>query len=185
MSSSQNITRHYTLVAGITLDGRIAGAEGDFSAYSSPEDTAFLQQEISKADVLVMGRKTYEKHVTSAKKPMIVFTTQAKGGLQLSEKDGHMLHLFSDTPDELINLCDALQYKNILCLGGAEVYHWFVENKLATDLYLTLEPYLFGQGRNLIHGGYLHHFTDWMLQSHQQLNAQGSVLLHYQPRLVS
>jgi dihydrofolate reductase len=181
MSSSQNYYRRFQMVTGIALDGRIAGSEGSFSPYSSPEDKAFLDQKIEDADVLIMGRKTYEKHVAKVKKPLIIFTSQAEGGLEITEKDGHMIHLFNDSAQELINLCDALQYKNIACLGGAEIYHWFLEKKLATDLYLTIEPFIFGSGRNLLHGGYLHEYQHWKLKSHEQLNDDGSLLLHYQP----
>lgn len=180
MSSSQNYQRRFEIVAGIALDGRIAGEEKDFSKYSSPEDKAFLQKKIEEADVVILGRKTYEKHVTKVKKPLIVFTSQADDGMELTEKDGQMVHLFYDDAQELVNLCDALQYKNVLCLGGSEIYHWFLEQKLATDLFLTLEPYIFGSGRNLIHGGYLHDSKKWKLKSHKQLNQQGSLLLHYQ-----
>ncbi len=180
MSSSQNYHRRFEMIAGISLDGRIAGEDGDFSPYSSPEDRAFLQKKIQEADVLILGRKTYEKHVEKVKKPLIIFTSQARSGLELTEKDGQMLHLFNDSSEELVNLCDALQYKKIACLGGAELYHWLLENKLATDLYLTLEPFVFGSGRNLLHGGYLSEYKKWKLKSQKNLNDQGSMLLHYQ-----
>jgi dihydrofolate reductase len=180
MSSSQNYHRRFQIVAGIALDGRIAGEEKDFSPYSSTEDKAFLQEKIQEADVIILGRKTYERHVAKVKKPHIIFTSQAEDGLELTEKDGQMIHLFNDSAEELINLCDALQYKNVVCLGGAEIYHWMIDQKLATDLFLTIEPYIFGSGRNLLHGGYFNEKKIWKLKSKEQLNDQGSLLLHYQ-----
>lgn len=180
MHSSQNISRVFQLVAGISLDGRIAGAEKSFGPYSSQEDSDFLQKKIAESDVLLMGRKTYEQHVTKVKKPMIIFTSQAEGGIEITEKDGHIIHLFQDSAQELINLLDAMQYKTVTCLGGSEIYHWCLEQKLATDLFLSIEPVIFGEGKNLLHGGYLQHFSDWKLNSHQQLNDQGTLLMHYQ-----
>lgn len=169
------------MVAGISLDGKITDEYGDFSKYSSPEDKAFLQQKIHESDVLIMGRVTYEKHSKHGRsqKPVIVFTRSIEG-LKIHEEKHSEVHFFHDKKEDLINLCDLLQYKVVTILGGAEIYHWFLEQNLVTDVYLTVEPILFEKGKNLLKGEYLSVQKNWKLVSSQLLNQAGTTLLHYQ-----
>lgn len=171
----------FQIVAGISLNGKITDKHGDFSKYSSSEDKAFLQQKIAESDVLIMGRVTYEKHTKNKKshKPVIVFTRSIKG-LKIDEEKNSEVHFFHDKKDDLIHLCDLLQYNIVTILGGAEIYHWFLEQKLVTDVFLTVEPILFGEGKNLLKGDFLPDQKNWKLISAQQLNQQGTTLLHYQ-----
>jgi len=122
MSTSKKRSRAFQLVAGISLNGKIVGKDGSFKPYSSPEDQNWLQKKINESDVLLMGRKTFEKHVSQVKKPMIVFTRKVNW-IQRSEKNSAEIHWFNDSKQELLNLCDLLQYRKITILGGGEVYH--------------------------------------------------------------
>lgn len=169
------------MVAGISLNGKITDEQGDFSKYSSPEDKAFLQQKIAESDVLIMGRITYEKHSKSRKssKPVIVFT-RSVNGLKIHDEKHSEVHFFHDKKEDLIHLCDLLQYHTVTILGGAEIYHWFLEQKLVTDIYLTVEPLLFANGKNLLKGSFLPDQKNWKLISSQTFNKEGSTLLHYQ-----
>jgi dihydrofolate reductase len=169
------------MVAGISLNGKIADEKGDFSKYSSAEDKKWLSAKIAESDVVVMGRTTYEKHLKDQpkKKPLIVFT-RSISGLRIDESSSE-IHFFHDSKEELLNLCNLLQYNTVTILGGSEVYHWFIEQKLVTDLYLTVEPLVFGKGVNFLSGNFLSDQKAWKLKSSEQLNNKGSLLLHYQP----
>jgi dihydrofolate reductase len=162
------------------LNGKIADQKGDFSPYSSPEDQDWLKQKIRESDVLVMGRKTFERHAQHTSKPVIVFTTAVRG-IRIGKGEEKEIHWFNDEKQELINLCRLLQYKTITILGGARVYHWFFEQKLVSDVYLTVEPYLISHGRPILEGDWFVNQKNWKLYSSKTLNQQGSLLLHYQP----
>lgn len=166
------------MVAGISLNGKIADEKGVFS--SSLDDQRWLRQKIKESDVLIMGRKTFEKHSRQDKKPVIVFTTAVQG-IRIGKDGTRELHWFNDKKEELLNLCRLLQYKTITILGGTRVYHWFMQQKLLNDVYLTLEPYLISKGRPLLEGDWLQEQKNWKLQSSKTLNKKGSLLLHYQP----
>lgn len=172
--------QRFMMVAGTTLNGKISDSEGSFAAFSSTEDQKWLKSCIDDADVIIVGRKTYEKHIESGSinKPHIVFTQQIKG-IQLID---HQTHYFNDSKNELINLCDVLQYKTITVLGGAEIYHWFLKEKLFSDIYLTIEPFLAGDGLNLLKGHSFMEEEKWKLKTAETLNNQGTLLLHYQKR---
>ena len=124
-----------------------------------------------------MGRTTFEQYQSVITKPAIVMTRKISG-LRLGEGN---IHYFHDSAEELFNLLDLLQYRVITVLGGASVYHWCLAQGIVTDVFLTVEPVLINQGKLLLEGGLLQDHKPWHLQSVQELNSQGSTLLHYQP----
>lgn len=171
--------RIFQIIAGISLNGKIADFSGDFKKYSSSEDKKWLQKKINESDVLIMGRKTYEKHAKKNKKPVIIFSRKVKG-LKIEPEETPELHWFHDKKEELINLCDLLQYQTVTILGGSEIYHWFINEKLVSDIFITVEPYIIGNGKNLLTGKLFHDPKSWKLKSTKTLNEKGSTLLHYQ-----
>ena len=170
----------FQIVAGISLNGKIADTNGNFEPYSSAEDQRWLKKKIAESDVLIMGRKTFEKHAKHTKKPIIVFTTAVQG-IRIGKDGKRELHWFNDKKEELLNLCRLLKYKKVTILGGARVYHWFLDQKLASDVYLTIEPFFIGKGKQLLEGDWLKEQKSWKLRSSRTLNRKGSLLLHYQP----
>ena len=178
MSARKNQNRTIQLVAAISLNGKIADQEGEFEQYSSPEDYDWLHAKIRESDALVMGRKTYEQHVaTREHKPTILLTRNVKG-FKPSE-DERQLYLFNDDREEFLNLCNLLQFQTITVLGGAEVYHWALEQKLVTDCFLAVEPYLIPSGKNILADLGQIEKHSWKLKSLERLNEQGSHLIHY------
>ena len=167
------------LIAAISINGKITDKTGSFSKYSSKEDQEFLHKKIKASDVLVMGRKTFEKHVEKAKKPMIVFSRQVRH-LETDKKDGQQITWFNDSRQEFLNIIDLLQYKKVTILGGAEIYHWFIKQNLLTDIFLTVEPYIIDSGKNLLEGTLLEMNSKWKLKSAKKINKKGTLLLHYQ-----
>lgn len=185
----------FQMVAGISLNGKIADKTGDFRKYSSKEDQRWLKKKIEESDALVMGRKTYEKHAAKTTKPMIVFTKSIKTlktqkpvlfmrksekGIEYAQRNQEV-HWFHDSPETLRNLCDLLGYRTVTVLGGAEIYHWFLQKNLLTDIFLTLEPQLIGSGTSLLRGAKLTDLKKWKLEASKKLNKNGTILLHYQP----
>lgn len=163
------------MVAAISLNGMIANQAGVFS--SSAEDQAFLQEKIQESDVLIMGRKTYEMHVTEPKKPMIILTQQIDG-IHLDRSAKVPIHFFHEEKQDLIELLNVMQYQTITVLGGAEIYHWAVKNRILTDLYLSIEPQIIAPGKNLLDGELLP-ANDWKLVDIKPLNTSGTQLAHY------
>ncbi|MDP3976273.1 MAG: dihydrofolate reductase, partial [bacterium] len=122
------VVRTFQIVAGMSVNGKIADEGGSFQDYSSVEDQQFLQQKIEESDVLIMGRRTFDIHSGFAKKPVIIFTRSVSG---IVMGEGPM-HYFHDSEEELLNLIELLQYRSITILGGSEIYHWFLQSCLVT-----------------------------------------------------
>jgi dihydrofolate reductase len=70
-------------------------------------------------------------------------------------------------------------YRFVAVLGGTHIYSYFLERDLIDDLYLTVEPIVFGSGLGLFN----HESTTakrFRLVTVRQMNEQGTILLHYQ-----
>ncbi len=165
----------YTAIAAITIDGKIAKHQHHFSNWTSPEDKTFLRRQLNLCDIIIVGRTTYE----TAKKPLskrncIVLTSKVK---TVSVESPNLI-LFNPKTSNLKKFIANLKYQNIVVLGGAKTYQYCLEQKLLTDLYLTIEPISFGNGINLFSSA-KPKTVKWQLNSIKPLNKSGSLLLHY------
>lgn len=162
----------------MSADGRITkGDNGNVHDWSSQEDFQFFNNLVDQHKVLVMGRRTYEavQPVPSPDKLRIVLTTQpdqfskqvVPGALEFMNRD----------PKKVIQELTERGYETALLVGGAPVHAAFLQAGLVDELYLTIEPALFGAGRPFIEGAV---DTSMKLLEVKQLNDKGTLLLHYQ-----
>jgi dihydrofolate reductase len=68
-------------------------------------------------------------------------------------------------------------WRKICILGGSQVYSYFLEREQIDELYLTIEPKVFGKGISLFDTQVAD--RRYQLQSFKKLNQEGSLLLHY------
>ncbi len=173
----ENIQKKPNIVAlaAVTIDGKIARHANHFPDWTSPEDKTFFQSMLDKSDVFVIGNNTYKTaEGPLSKRNCIIFTRS----VQDTERRGDNLLFYNGAGKTSIeSLLEP--YRSVALLGGAQVYSYFLERNLIDDLYLTIEPIVFGNGLNLFqHEG--ESTTRLQLASIRQLNPQGTVLLHYQ-----
>lgn len=158
-----------TLIAAISADGKIA--ERDYQSsldWTSKEDTRFFVEKTKEIGTMVMGRKTFE---TIGKglpgRRMIVMSSKvgATEGVEWANES---------VPD-LVKRLTAEGVSGIAVCGGSTVYYQFLQSGLVDELYLTVEPVLFGGGVSLASGfGRI----DLELVEAKPLGGR-SVLLHY------
>lgn len=79
------------------------------------------------------------------------------------------------TPQELVAELAKDGYEEAAVIGGSNVYDQFLQAALVDELYLTVEPIVFGQGLPLFKTPTRQTFH---LESAEQLNA-GAIALHY------
>jgi dihydrofolate reductase len=161
-------------IAAVTIDGKIALDAGHFSDWTSPEDKDFLHQMLDRSDVVVVGNNTYKTATEPlSKRNCIVFTASVLTSEHKSDKLTYCNPASSD--------CLAImnRYQTIAVLGGTKTYTWFLENNLLDELYLTIEPVIFGRGLNLFESS-KNINAQFHLESTKRLNKKGSLLLHYE-----
>lgn len=163
----------YLGIAAVSLDGRIAGHEKHFSDWTSVEDKKFMRALLDTCDVVIVGNSTYK----TAKEPLskrncIVLTRTVKKTKQVSP---NLLYL-NTKGTNLKRLIANKKYKKVAVLGGAQVYTYCLENGMLTDLYLTIEPVIFGNGIPLFAGKL--QIRKPKIASVKKLNGHGTTLIH-------
>lgn len=86
--------------------------------------------------------------------------------------------MFNPTSASLADVITKKGYKKIAILGGAQTYNYFLEQRLITDLYLTIEPVAFGDGVSIF-SSLQDNNVMFQLKESRKLNGQGTILLHY------
>jgi dihydrofolate reductase len=160
-------------IVAATIDGKIATSSAHFSNWTSPEDKTFMHNLLDKSDIIVIGNNTYKTAVQPlSKRNCMVFTRSVKTMEQKSDE------LLLCNP-ELIDVPAVLQrYPNVAVLGGTQTYTYFLENNLLNEIYLTIEPLIFGKGLAIFESLKTNYST-WKLIGIKALNNKGTILLHY------
>ena len=160
-------------IAAMTIDGKIARHSSELTDWTSPEDKALLTGLMDKSDVIVIGNSTYKTaEEPLSKRNCIVLTRSVATTERRSEK------LLFCNPDRA-SLADLLRpFATVALLGGTQTYTYFLQHDLLDELYLTIEPVIFGSGLSLFEGAFGGNVR-LNLRSLKQLNDQGTILLHY------
>lgn len=176
----------YTAFAAITLDGKIARKKNELSFnWTSKEDQKIFQAQLKKFDAVVVGRHTFQTaKARLLKRNTIVLTSLVK----TAEETYPHVWMVNYKKVNLKKFIGSLKFNNIAILGGGKVYGYCLQNKLLDELYLTIEPIVFGKGINffasfspspLQKGRAREGFKTFKLLSIKKLNKQGSILLRY------
>jgi dihydrofolate reductase len=87
------------------------------------------------------------------------------------------LEFSNETPEKLIERLSTLGYKKALLVGGSIINGLFLKNNLVDELYLTIEPKIFGKGKNIVEEQSLD--KSLQLINVKKLNKTGTLLLKY------
>lgn len=139
---------YVSLIAAVSADGKIAQRAGQSSLdWTSKEDTQFFVSKTKEIGTVVMGRKTFETIGKPLKGRRLIVMTHAKDGLPSSSEG---VEWTEDSPARLVARLDSEGVAGLAVCGGASVYSQFLRAGLVDDLYLTVEPVLFGDGVPLV-----------------------------------
>ena len=163
--------RYYALAA-MTLDGKIALGAKHFSDWTSKEDKKFLRGFLNTCDAVIVGRNTYE----TARKPLsrrncIVLTRKVRG----IKEESSNLAFCNPTKKLLSAYFKKRGWKKICVLGGTQTYTYCLQNGFLDELYLTIEPVVFGRGLPLFEGKVP--VQKLKILSIKRLNARGTLLV--------
>ena len=142
------------LIAAQTLDGKIAKQSEERSFdWTSQEDKRWHVRKTREAGVLIMGRKTYQTFNTPLPGRLnLIYSRRAEQFLSMSDQDviaqkGKTLLLYtSGSPLQLVDKLERCHYTQLSVSGGVSVYRQFLEAGVVGKIYLTIEPYIFGEG---------------------------------------
>lgn len=165
----------FLAIAAVTLDGKIAKGPNHMSVWTSKEDKVFMRALLDKCDVIIVGNNTYKTAIAPLSKRNCIVISRSAG--QLVSKSANLAYAKPDKA-EIQKLIRDKNYKTIAILGGAQTYTFCLQNNMLDELYLTIEPIVFGQGINLFASD--DNLNEkFNLISIKKLNRQGSILLRY------
>nr|AIA11309.1 RibD C-terminal domain protein [uncultured bacterium]AIA11632.1 RibD C-terminal domain protein [uncultured bacterium] len=162
------------LMAAVTIDGKIARHEHHFVDWSSKEDKKLFMQTSKRGGVVILGNNTYETFPSPLPGRLhIVLTTKVS---DKPHKPGEIE--FTDrSPAEIVAGLEARGYTEAVLTGGAQINALFLAANVVDEIWLTMEPHIFGVGLDLFRGVPFDRRAT--LLEVRQLNEGGSVLLRY------
>ncbi|MBT4857130.1 dihydrofolate reductase [Candidatus Uhrbacteria bacterium] len=160
-------------IAAISINGMIAQRPSQRSLdWASKDDLKVFKRVTKNAGVVIVGRKTYETiGKPLAERLMIVMTKEP------SKYEGitGAIEFTDQSPQLILEDLKGRGFEEVAVIGGGEIYSLFLKEGLLTDLYVTVEPILFGNGKNLATD---FDRIDTKLESVEKIGDQ-SVLLYY------
>lgn len=162
-----------SIIAAMTADGLLGANESQSSLeWRSPVDGKSFIELTKQAGVMVMGAATYRTFRVKRAPPgrrLIVYTHHPES------ITGEGVETTDETPQALLERLQRDGFTSVAICGGASIHSLFLDAGLVDELYLTIEPVLFGQGVP-----FLRNATQARLRllDCSQLN-QDTLLLHY------
>ena len=138
------------LAAATTIDGYIARSQHESSFnWTSPEDKRFYIDTIKSVDAIIMGSTsfaTFTKHPKNTH--WYIYTSKPNEFVNpnpsVISAEGTNL-----PPAELIEKLRTSGCQRVAVCGGKSIYTQFIQSGVVTQIYLTIEPYIFGGGIKL------------------------------------
>ncbi len=161
-----------------TLDGKVTKwGEQNVSSWSSHQDQDYYKKVLNESRLIVMGSNTFNADTFkySSDHQLIIMTGHPDKYKSL-EITGQ-IEFTNESPVELIARFKNKGHKQMLVIGGAHVATSFLKEQLIDELWLTLEPKIFGTGGNFV--------TDVKLDINlslihcEKVNEQGTLITKY------
>ena len=161
-----------------SLDGKITKwGDPKIRSWSSVSDQNYFDATWNSNKVILMGSGTYDPAPLKAD-PMHLFIVLTR---QPEKYEKHavpgLLEFTSEPPVAVLNRFKNEGEKTILVVGGAKVATLFLREQLIDELWLTIEPKIFGLGSGFVTEEKLD--IELSLISCTKANAQGTLLTKY------
>nr|AIA18669.1 Dihydrofolate reductase [uncultured bacterium] len=158
------------LLIALTADGLIGRDAHHLADWSSREDKKLFVRLTKEAGVIVFGFNTFETIGRALPgRRMIVYTSDP------SKITAQGVETTREAPADLVKRLKAEGANGLAVCGGASIYTQFMKAGVVDELYITIEPVMFGRGLTLFNDELEAHVR---LLEVSKLN-DNAVLLHY------
>jgi dihydrofolate reductase len=161
-----------------TLDGKITKwGEPQVSSWSSHQDQDYYKKVLNDSQLIVMGSNTFNADTfkPSANHQLIIMTGHPDKYKSL-EVPGK-IEFTNESPVELTTRFKSKGHHQMIVIGGPRVATSFLKEQLIDELWLTLEPKIFGTGGNFVTDVNLD--INLHLIHYEKVNEQGTLITKY------
>jgi dihydrofolate reductase len=134
-----------------TLDGKITRwGDALIRSWSSETDQTYFDEVWSNYRVIIMGSGTYSPApVKPDPKHLYIVLTQQQEKYINAGVPGQ-LEFTADSPSFLLERIKKTGEETVLIVGGARIATSFLKDQLIDELWLTIEPRIFGTGGSFV-----------------------------------
>jgi dihydrofolate reductase len=165
------------MLAALTIDGKLARNPAHFVDWTSREDKRLFASTTRQAGVLILGNNTYKTLPAPLPGRLHVVLTYSLAG---KESVPGEVEYTDEPPPRIVAGLEARGYKEAVLGGGSQVNALFLQSGLVDEIWLTIEPVVFGLGVDLLHG--VQFDLRARLIHMERLNDAGAVHLRYSLR---
>ncbi len=125
-----------------SIDGFIAKNADDDLSWGKSVDKQWFSKVTREIGVVVVGRKTAELIGKPLARRLNVVMTNSK--LQMLNAEN--LIFTNKKPGEILKELEQKGFKQVVIGGGASIYRLWLKEKLVDEVWVSLQPVIFGQG---------------------------------------
>lgn len=167
------------LVFVSTLDGKVT-KWGDpvVKRWSSQEDKEYFRKTMSNSKLIVMGSNTFNAEpINPSENHIIIVMTRHPSDYMKKQVPGQ-LEFSDESPARIVERFRNSGYEIMHVVGGPKVATSFLKAQLVDELWLTIEPKIFGKGDILVS----HELLDIELKMIrcEKVNEQGTLITKYE-----
>jgi len=157
----------------MSADGFITKHQGGLVDWTSKEDKKHFRTITKEVGAVIYGKKTFDTFPKPLPDRLNIVMTRNPEGLEQQEG---LLEFTNAEPLALLKDLAKREFEQVVLGGGAQINKLFLEQNLVDEIYLTIEPKLFGSGHPLLSETKI----DVDLELIHMTNlTQDSLLLHY------
>lgn len=157
----------------MSADGYITKHKDGLVDWSTPEDKKFFRDFTKEIGVMITGKKTLDTFPGLLPNRLHVVMTRTP---DVSKNEEGKIEYTNQSPQAILENLEQRGYERVALIGGAQVNAMFLEHDLIDELYITVEPKIFGAGKRLFAD--IHKDVNLELVENKLLN-ENTLLLHY------
>ncbi len=138
------------IIMAESLDGVIAHDKDHTANWTSKEDKQFFVAETKKGGAIVFGRNTF---ATFGDRPLpnrLNYVMTMNPDDKKLEKPGLLEFVVNTSPAEVLKNLKKRGFRRVFIGGGSMINSLFFDQKLIDELWITVEPKIFGFGMRIL-----------------------------------
>lgn len=167
------------LVFVSTLDGKVTKwGDPHVKGWSSQKDQQYYKKIWNDAQLIIMGSNTFnaERFLPSPDHLLVVMTSHISKYKNFKVPD--QIEFTDKPPVELKEQFQKKGCKIMIVVGGAHIATSFLKDQLIDEIWITIEPKIFGTGGSFVIEEKLD--INLRLISYEKVNEQGTLICKYE-----